>query len=103
MSNDGPDRNVICIQPPLCFTTNNGQHLVEVFDKLLHEIECGACPDLVQKATGRSPSAVKPTELHIDPVITSGRLYTLSSDEEEGDDTESADNQSKRARFEDLD
>lgn len=38
MSIDGPDHNVLKIKPPLCFTTENADLLVDVLDKVLSEV-----------------------------------------------------------------
>jgi len=35
----GPDRNVICLTPPICINTENIQRLIEAFDKVLSKIE----------------------------------------------------------------
>ncbi|XP_072119939.1 5-phosphohydroxy-L-lysine phospho-lyase-like isoform X1 [Mobula birostris] len=39
LSCDGPDRNVLKFKPPMCFTVEDAQFLVEKFDKLLTEME----------------------------------------------------------------
>lgn len=35
----GPERNVIIITPPLCFTLENARTLIQVFDKVLFKLE----------------------------------------------------------------
>jgi 4-aminobutyrate aminotransferase-like enzyme len=37
LSTDGPDHNVLKIKPPLCFTTADGDRLVETLDRILGE------------------------------------------------------------------
>jgi 4-aminobutyrate aminotransferase-like enzyme/Ser/Thr protein kinase RdoA (MazF antagonist) len=37
VSTDGPDRNVIKIKPPLCFSHANADHLIEALDQILQE------------------------------------------------------------------
>lgn len=37
MSTDGPDENVLKIKPPMCFTRENGEQLVEYLDRVLRE------------------------------------------------------------------
>jgi 4-aminobutyrate aminotransferase-like enzyme len=37
VSTDGPDRNVIKIKPPLCFSHENVDHLIEALDLILQE------------------------------------------------------------------
>jgi 4-aminobutyrate aminotransferase-like enzyme len=37
VSTDGPDRNVIKIKPPLCFSHENVDHLTEALDLILQE------------------------------------------------------------------
>jgi ethanolamine-phosphate phospho-lyase len=37
VSTDGPFRNVLKIKPPLCFTRENADFLVETLDRILSE------------------------------------------------------------------
>lgn len=38
-SNEGPDKNVIILQPPMCFTCDNARTFVQAFDQALTEVE----------------------------------------------------------------
>ncbi|XP_077999080.1 5-phosphohydroxy-L-lysine phospho-lyase-like [Glandiceps talaboti] len=40
ISNIGPDKNVLKIEPPLCFTVDNATQLIDTLDMVLTEIEC---------------------------------------------------------------
>ncbi|XP_067899694.1 5-phosphohydroxy-L-lysine phospho-lyase-like [Heterodontus francisci] len=39
LSTDGPDRNVLKFKPPMCFTKEDAQYLVEKIDRILTEME----------------------------------------------------------------
>ncbi|GCB70415.1 hypothetical protein scyTo_0005670, partial [Scyliorhinus torazame] len=39
LSTDGPDRNVLKFKPPMCFTMEDAQYLVEKIDRILTEME----------------------------------------------------------------
>ncbi|CAH1794272.1 unnamed protein product [Owenia fusiformis] len=84
VANDGPDKNVMTLVPPLCFTTDNAKQLVTKFDKLLKEIEDG----LLGKDTSKS--------------IDDGKisLDMISGIESDSDSDES---EAKRARYDDVD
>lgn len=40
-SSDGPDRNVLKFKPPMVFTTENADELLDQLDAILTEIESG--------------------------------------------------------------
>ncbi|OPL20814.1 hypothetical protein AM593_03842, partial [Mytilus galloprovincialis] len=42
IANEGQDKNVMLITPPLCFTCDNARHIVQAIDTALAEIEKGA-------------------------------------------------------------
>jgi hypothetical protein len=90
VANDGPDKNVIVLTPPLCFTVDNARQVIQVVDKALAEIERGTCPDRMDD----DPDG-EITELTIPLDVVSG----AKNYEDEGND----DPQCKRARYEDMD
>uniref|UniRef100_T1J015 Uncharacterized protein n=1 Tax=Strigamia maritima TaxID=126957 RepID=T1J015_STRMM len=51
LSTDGPDRNVLKIKPPLVFSRENAQHLVDVLDKLLKEVDNSDNPTVISENT----------------------------------------------------
>jgi len=46
VSIQGPERNVICLTPPICFNAENVRQLVEAFDKVLSKVESEDLNDL---------------------------------------------------------
>jgi hypothetical protein len=96
LSNEGPHKNIIQLSPPMCFTCDNAQHVVQLVDKYLREIESGTCPDKVHAATG-SNMVVPMTELHIPFELVTGDVLLGDDDEDSVQDC------IKRQRFEDID
>ena len=90
ISNEGPDKNVMLMLPPMCFTCDNARRVIRAFDTCLTEIESGACPDLLENAQGSVQ--IETTELNIPLDIVSGSY---------GDSDDDPD--CKRARYEDID
>ena len=68
IANDGPEKNVMVMLPPLCFNVENAQHVVETFDKCLTEIENEYTPD----GFNGFHHAGRPTQLNIPLDILSG-------------------------------
>ncbi|ELT87664.1 hypothetical protein CAPTEDRAFT_223850 [Capitella teleta] len=89
VANEGPDKNVIVMTPPLCFNIDNARHVIQVIDKVLAEIERGTCPD---QMSAQSDEGI--TELTIPLDIVSG----VESYDDDDDDPHC-----KRARYEDMD
>lgn len=70
-SNEGPDKNVIIFQPPLCFTCDNARTAVKAFDEALREVE-----DESTRVTDSSGDITVPIS-----IITS--KHKLDSDEDD--------------------
>ncbi|XP_013382484.1 5-phosphohydroxy-L-lysine phospho-lyase [Lingula anatina] len=51
ISNEGPDKNVMAITPPMCFTADNAQRLIQAFDHALADIEKGTLGRPIRPAT----------------------------------------------------
>lgn len=47
LSSDGPDRNVIKLKPPMVFSMQNVDTFIDVFDRVLEELEDGDMFDAV--------------------------------------------------------
>ncbi len=47
MANDGPDKNVLIMTPPMCFTYENAHRIIMALDKILKEIE----PKIVESSS----------------------------------------------------
>ncbi|KAK3089803.1 hypothetical protein FSP39_006659 [Pinctada imbricata] len=45
VANEGPEKNVMLILPPMCFTCDNARCVVQAFDTALTEIELGSSSD----------------------------------------------------------
>jgi len=43
---ESPDKNVVVLTPPLCFTLDNARHLIETFDLVLTQLEKSGDEDL---------------------------------------------------------
>ena len=92
IANDGPDKNVMLLLPPLCFTCENAVRVVAAFDKCLAEIENGLCPDSLQQ--GEQP--IETTQLSIPVDI----LNPTPDHDGEGDENCNLDGpESKRAKY----
>jgi len=90
MANEGPNKNVIVLTPPMCFTCDNARRVIHTFSKILSEIESGACPDQVNEGQ----RMIEPTALFIPMDVIGGTGQ---------DDADDCDPSAKRARYEDLD
>ena len=93
VANEGLDKNVIALTPPMCFTTDNARRVVQVLDRCLSEIESGTCPDVLRGSNLEIIS--EPTEITIPAEVVSGCRISSDSDEEGSG--------GKRPRYEDLD
>ncbi|XP_064594469.1 5-phosphohydroxy-L-lysine phospho-lyase-like [Liolophura sinensis] len=96
---EGPERNVIFLTPPMCFTCDNARRLVQTFHRVLETIERGA---LSAGLTTLEPGH-KPVDEPLDVPI-----HVLSEVEEtplcmEEDDSEDGQPRSKHARYEEMD
>lgn len=76
-ANEGPDKNVILLLPPMCFTCDNARHLVQAFDKTLSDIEKEALE--VQQGLGTSESIEVPLS------ILTGNKHKLDSEDSDSD------------------
>ncbi len=92
IANDGPDKNVMILSPPMCFTCDNARRVVSAFDKCLTEIESGVVPEALENGQ----VVQEPTELTIPLEVVSGQGFDADSDDSDGPG-------GKRARYEDLD
>jgi len=91
----GPEKNVMQIQPPLCFTIENARHLINVFDRVLTEIEADP-PTKRQPKTHSLGPGVSSNVLGMLQIPLGALTGDLGSDDF---DEPSA----KRRRYEDLD
>ncbi|XP_052765484.1 5-phosphohydroxy-L-lysine phospho-lyase-like isoform X3 [Mya arenaria] len=73
-SNEGPDKNVIIFQPPMCFTCENAATVVKAVDDALTEVE------EEDRQVSMSSDIIVPLS-----VITASK-HKLSSDDEDDDD-----------------
>ena len=94
VANEGPDKNVLFITPPMCFTCADAKHVIEHVDKFLFEIEAGTCPD---QLGAEKTQSVETTELHVIP------LHVIQGSDDEGEEGEEGQPARKRPRFEDPD
>ncbi|KAK7111388.1 5-phosphohydroxy-L-lysine phospho-lyase-like isoform X1 [Littorina saxatilis] len=96
IANDGPEKNVMIMTPPMCFTLDNARRVVQVFDQALRDIENDAASvGLTSNSESSGVTATMGVPLH---VITESNL-TRASDEEDEEDDPGA----KRARYEEMD
>ena len=96
IANDGPEKNVMMMTPPMCFTLDNARRVVQVFDQALRDIENDAARvglTLNSQGPGIAPAMDVPLQ-----VITESN-FTHDSDEEDEDDDPVA----KRPRYEEMD
>lgn len=94
IANDGPDKNVMVMTPPLCFTCDNARRVVQVFDQALREIENDAA------------SVGLTTESGDNRVLGAQNIpfkVFASSDHEHSSDDDVDDPSSKRAKYEEMD
>ena len=84
IANEGPDKNVLLLTPPMCFSIPDAEHVIQKVDKYLLEIESSVCPDELIHI-GQTP-IVQPTELVIPRNIISGAGDSDSDDAAYGDD-----------------
>lgn len=96
---EGPDRNVIFLTPPLCFTCDNARRLVQTFHRLLETIERGALSaGLTTLEPGHKP-ADEPLDVPIHVLSEMGE-NALCMEEEDSEDGQP---RSKHARYEEMD
>ncbi|XP_063446081.1 5-phosphohydroxy-L-lysine phospho-lyase-like [Mytilus trossulus] len=94
IANEGQDKNVMLITPPLCFTCDNARHIVQAIDTALAEIEKGA------SEAGLNQSSFGENRMDIPLNILSMPSTSGYSSEESDFDS---DHPSKRARYEEVD
>ena len=96
IANDGLEKNVMVMMPPMCFTLDNARRAVQVFDQALRDIESDAA------CVGLPPSSqVSDVAQAVDiplQVITESN-FTHASDEDDEDDDPAA----KRPRYKEMD
>jgi len=90
-SNEGPEKNVIIFQPPMCFTCENARTAVKAFDEVLTELE-----DEASRNNEHSDITV-PINILSDPL-----KHKLDSDDEDDDDYEFC-NKRRKIDYEDMD
>ncbi|XP_069123550.1 5-phosphohydroxy-L-lysine phospho-lyase-like isoform X1 [Argopecten irradians] len=92
IANDGPDKNVMYISPPMCFTCDNARQVVQAFDLALAAIE---------QSTLESGITSLPDEQRMLNIP----LDILSSNLDEGLDSDSDGEgpNAKKARYEEMD
>ncbi|XP_062589545.1 5-phosphohydroxy-L-lysine phospho-lyase-like isoform X2 [Saccostrea cucullata] len=94
IANEGPDKNVMTLLPPMCFTCDNARRVVQAFDLALADIEKGA---------GNKPLAQsEDTKMNVPLNILSGLgsstgLGILDDPENDGE------SDSKRPRYDEMD
>jgi len=94
IANQGPDKNILTMCPPMCFTVENARRVISTVDRCLTEIESASCPEELERIIG-SPVNVTPTQLEL-----TVPLDVLTGDDD-GDET--GESGAKKARYEDLD
>lgn len=91
ISNEGPDKNVMCLIPPMCFTCENARRVIQAMDIALSDIEKGASEVGLTTATSSSSDQCEVVPLNILSADTS----PLSDSDDEPD--------VKRVRYDDVD
>lgn len=91
-SNEGPDKNVIIFQPPLCFTCDNARTAVKAFDEALAEVEEDA--SRAQQEGG--------TMIQVPISVITGTKHKLDSDDEDDFDLDFTTKRQK-VGYEDMD
>ncbi|XP_076459941.1 5-phosphohydroxy-L-lysine phospho-lyase-like [Babylonia areolata] len=102
IANDGPDKNVMVMTPPMCFTLDNARRVVQAFDQNLRDIENGAARVGLTSGSGGGDSGLGTAPSMGVPlqVITESHLSRVEDEEEEEDEDDPA---AKRARYEEMD
>lgn len=95
IASEGPDKNVMLMTPPLCFTCDNARHVIQAIDTALAEIEKGA------SEVGLTASSFGDGKTDIPLNILSAPVTSLYSSEEEDSDSESP--KKKQKIYEDVD
>ncbi|KAK7506554.1 hypothetical protein BaRGS_00002029, partial [Batillaria attramentaria] len=98
IANDGPDKNIMVLSPPMCFTLDNARRVVQVFDQALRDIEDGAASVGLTTNHSDGSSSVSPAVSVPLNVLTESSLGQVSDDDEEDEDP-----LAKRARYEEMD
>ncbi len=93
--NEGPDKNVITLTPPMCFTHDNARHVVDALDRCLSEIELGTSPDADRESNMQISER---TDLIIPIEVVSGTAVLPDARADETDEPDG-----KRPKYEDLD
>lgn len=91
-SNEGPDKNVIIFQPPMCFTCDNARTAVKAFDEALSEVETEAT-----RAVQESNSDITV------PISILSDHYKHKLDSDEDDDEYGFSNKRRKIGYEDMD
>ena len=89
ISNTGPEKNVMTILAPMCFTCDNARRVVQAFDMALMDIEKGA-------STGITETAKEDSKFSVPLNILSTDLLDSSDSDDEGPEA-------KRPKWEGVD
>lgn len=94
IANDGPNKNIMFMLPPMCLTCENARRIIQSFDKCLAEIENGLCPeDLPQ-----GPRMIETTQITIP-----ANVLTSSGTMEEADGDDAPLSKRPRHNYDDVD
>ena len=91
IANDGPDKNIMFVNPPMCFNTDNARTVVKMFDRLLAEIESGVTGD-----SSIGQNSITKLQIPLEALDDTN----VGGEENSDDDGEPS---SKRGRFEEMD
>lgn len=94
VANDGPNKNVMMIQPPMCFTCDNARRVVQAFDLALADIEKGTS----NKPLDQSEDGKMNIPLNILSGLGGPAGLGIMAEEEEDDEPDV-----KRARYDEMD
>uniref|UniRef100_K1R5C6 Alanine--glyoxylate aminotransferase 2-like 1 n=1 Tax=Magallana gigas TaxID=29159 RepID=K1R5C6_MAGGI len=94
VANDGPNKNVMMILPPMCFTCDNARRVVQAFDLALADIEKGTS----NKPLDQSEDGKMNIPLNILSGLGGPAGLGIMAEEEEDDEPDV-----KRARYDEMD
>lgn len=93
-SNEGPDKNVIIFQPPMCFTCDNARTAVKAFDEALTEVEEEA------SRSGHDTNSDITVPISI---LSDHYKHKLDSDEDDDDLGYEVSNKRRKIDYQDMD
>ncbi|XP_060607382.1 5-phosphohydroxy-L-lysine phospho-lyase-like [Ruditapes philippinarum] len=93
-SNEGPDKNVIIFQPPMCFTCDNARTAVQALDQALTEVE--------NEATQVSQESNDTIQVPLS-ILTGIKHKLDSDDDDDDDDDDESPNKRKKVSYEEMD